>query len=124
MGQQPFDTRDEAGGWRDSGHAHHNTATMLSHDAPREKMPAAARGRALGLPQRLRAPNSGSNARRAHTDSAPATISVSSVVIFACLKRLYWTWSFSIISDALVEAESMAVMREACSEVTFSRMQL
>ena len=48
--------------------------------------------------------------------SAPATISVISWVMAACLARLYFRLRSAIISSALEVAESMAVRRAACSE--------
>jgi len=77
---------------------------------------AGRRRRALPPPiAQVRAP--------VYTDSAPATISVSSVVITAWRCRLYLIVSLLIMSVALLVAESIAVMREACSLVMFSSRQ-
>lgn len=47
---------------------------------------------------------------------APPMISISSVVIAACLARLYCSVNRSIISEAFLVAESIAVMRAPSSE--------
>ena len=49
-------------------------------------------------------------------DAAPAIISVNSVVIAACLDRLKYNVNSSIISFALLDAESIAAIREPSSE--------
>src|SRR5262249_40813103 len=52
--------------------------------------------------------------------SAPLTISTSSLVIAACLARLYWSVSELISSSVLRVAASIAAMRAACSPDWFS----
>ena len=47
--------------------------------------------------------------------SAPPMISISSLVIAACLARLYWRVRSPIISFAFFVAASMAVMRAPSS---------
>ncbi len=53
--------------------------------------------------------------------AAPLTISIISFVIAACRTRFIVSESASIMSPALLVAESIAVMRAACSAATLSR---
>src|SRR3546814_461739 len=55
-----------------------------------------------------------------YSASAPAIISISSVVIAAWRLRLYWMVSLLISSPALRVALSMAVIDAPCSEAEFS----
>src|SRR4029077_15285871 len=54
--------------------------------------------------------------------AAPLTISIISLVIFAWRARFMASVSESIMSEALLVAESMAVMRAACSAASDSSM--
>jgi len=72
-------------------------------------------------PEQLRnAKLSNGPAKRGHIAAAPLTISIISFVIFACRARFMASVSESIMSVALLVAESMAVMRAACSAATDS----
>src|SRR5262245_60431729 len=56
-----------------------------------------------------------------YSASAPEMISVNSLVIIAWRERLYCKVCFLIISPALREALSIALIRAPCSEAAFSR---
>jgi len=57
-----------------------------------------------------------------HCAAAPLTISIISFVIFACRTRFIARVRESIMSLALLVADSMAVMRAACSAAIDSSM--
>src|SRR5690606_36233761 len=59
-----------------------------------------------------------------YSASAPAMISMSSVVIAAWRLRLYWMVSLLISSPALRVALSIAVIDAPCSDAWFSRSEI
>ena len=70
---------------------------------------------------RRKALQNGGAGESGYKAAAPLTISIISLVIAACRTRFICSESASIISPALVVAESIAVIRAACSAATLSR---